>query len=176
MVSASKKVSTTQPKLPVEDKKVKPSLAIGATEAAYELAMTRLIKFVTGLVAFISVVIEHATPQRKAAVLARVKEMVNVLVIGLDPAIGAVQTLADVVKAEENSNLEGVRPKFIRKVVEALTGLGLDIDTASEFIVRKQEGTPFEGDGDVHDAILLEMGFTLSHPVEDAINAALDEG
>ena len=78
-----------------------------------------------------------------------------------DVYVGAIDTLADIVKAEENSNLEGVRPKFIRKVVEALTGLGLDIDTASEFIARKQEGTPFEGDGDVHDAILLEMGFEL---------------
>lgn len=161
MVSAAKKSATTQaqPAL-VEDKK-KPSLAIGATEAAYELAVSRLIKFVAGLVAFISVVIEHATPQRKAAVLARVKEMVNVLVNSLDPAIGAVQALADVVKAEENASLEGVRPKFIRKVVEALSGLGLDVDTASSFIAKKQDGTPFENDGDVHDEILLELGFTL---------------
>lgn len=161
MVTASKKSATTQPALPIEDKKVKPSLAIGALEAAYKLALTRAGSFVGVLVAFITVIIEHATPQRKAAVLARIKEMVNVLANELDPAIGAVQVLADVVKAEENSNLEGVRPKFIRKVVEALTGLGLDIDTASEFIARKQEGTPFERDGDVHDAILLEMGFEL---------------
>lgn len=172
MVTASKKSATTQPALPIEDKKVKPSLAIGALEAAYKLALTRAGSFVGVLVAFITVIIEHATPARKVQVLARVKEMQQAFIdlFTNDVYVGAIDTLADIVKAEENSNLEGVRPKFIRKVVEALTGLGLDIDTASEFITRKQEGTPFEGDGDVHDAILLEMGFTLP----DAV-APLDE-
>lgn len=162
MVSAAKKSATTQaqPAL-VEDKKVKPSLAIGATEAAYELAVSRLIKFVTGLVAFIAVIIEHATPQRKAAVLDRVTQMIKPLVDAIDQAVAAGQNLADVVKAEQNASLDGVRPKFIRKVVEALSGLGLDVDTASSFIAKKQEGTPFDGDGNVHDEILLELGFTL---------------
>ncbi len=162
MVSAQKKASTTQPAL-VEDKKVKPSLAIGALEAAYELAITRVIKYVTQLIAFVSLVIEHATPARKIQVLARVKEMQQSFIDQLtsDAYVETIDALADQVKAEENATLEGVRPKFIRKVVEALTGLGLDVDTASEFIARKQVGTPFEGDGDVHDEILLELGFTL---------------
>lgn len=169
MVSANKKASTTQPSLPVEQKKDKPSLAIGALEAAYELAVARVIKYVVQLIAFVTVVMEHATPARKEQVLARVKAMQAKFIELLteDTYVNVIDQLADVVKAEQNSSLEGVRPKFIRKVVEALSGLGLDVDTASEFIARKQVGTPFENDGDVHDQILLELGFTPALPTED---------
>lgn len=168
MVSANKKASTTQPKLPIE-KKSKPSLAIGQLEAAYELAMARVIKYTTQLIMLVTAVIEHATPTRKELVLARVKEMHNKLceLLSYDAYAEAINRLDDVVKAEQNSSLEGVRPKFIRKVVEALSGLGLDVDTASEFIARKQVGTPFEDDGDIHDQILLELGFTPALPAED---------
>lgn len=150
---------TDQPELPVNKDK-KPSLAIGTLESAYELAAMRIVKYVTLIVKYVAAVIEHGTPSRKEQVLERVTEMQHSLIAALTPGSVAFQLdlLREQVVAERNANLEGERPKFIRKVVEALTGLGLDVNTASEFIDRKRAGTAFEDDEGVHDQILLDLG------------------
>ncbi len=162
MVAADKRAQAVQPELPEQSKGPKPSLAIGSVEAAYKVVRKRMPAFVALMVNLIRATIDHATPQRRQAVALRVSEMRDSIGTHYQVLSSAVDVLNDHVKADANAALASERPKFVRRTAEALRGLGLDIDTASEFVSRKQTGTPFEDDGGVHDEILLALGFTLA--------------
>lgn len=167
-------MSVHKGKAEAKPKEKKPSLQLGPTEAAFKLALDRAKKFVALLVHIIGVHLTHATANRRRLVYAQVTawrdEVIHVLTAS--EVAEAIEQLRLAVEADANAEVETTRPKVVKRVVDALSGLGLGIDQTLEFVGKKLAGTAFDGNREVEAEIMNELGFNITNdvaPIQDPL-------